>query len=294
MFLLQSPQVCELEPFTSMPEPLRRRKRSDWADANRGGVVTDSFLEGPVWGDDGNLYVTDIPWGRVFRIDPQGAWTLAQVLIDAAVLLEQARQARAHGRYRQALAHRVFGVGRPAQGAGQLLYALPVGVDFLRALGDVAAVRPKLQPAFVELGDVAGARQQVVVDLRGGQRVRELRLFLRQPLHVGLDQRQLLPSLGQPLAGVFVQQGDVALGQQLVALLACGVQRLQQRRHAADALQPAGLLRHPLMLLAGLVQLRGGGLQRLVLRLPVLGAQQVLFEVFAGGLEVVACLVVQA
>ena len=77
MFLLQSPQVCELEPFTSMPEPLRRRKRSDWADANRGGVVTDSFLEGPVWGDDGNLYVTDIPWGRVFRIDPQGAWTLA-------------------------------------------------------------------------------------------------------------------------------------------------------------------------------------------------------------------------
>lgn len=219
---------------------------------------------------------------------------LAQVLIDAAVLLEQARQARAHGRYRQALAHRVFGVGRPAQGAGQLLYALPVGVDFLRALGDVAAVRPKLQPAFVELGDVAGARQQVVVDLRGGQRVRELRLFLRQPLHVGLDQRQLLPSLGQPLAGVFVQQGDVALGQQLVALLACGVQRLQQRRHAADALQPAGLLRHALMLLAGLVQLRGGGLQRLVLRLPVLGAQQVLFEVFAGGLEVVACLVVQA
>ena len=59
MFLLQSPQVCELEPFTSMPEPLRRRERSDWADANRGGVVTDSFLEGPVWGDDGNLYVTD-------------------------------------------------------------------------------------------------------------------------------------------------------------------------------------------------------------------------------------------
>ena len=77
MFLLQSPQVCELEPFTSMPEPLRRRERSDWADANRGGVVTDSFLEGPVWGDDGNLYVTDIRWGRVFRIDPQGAWTLA-------------------------------------------------------------------------------------------------------------------------------------------------------------------------------------------------------------------------
>ena len=50
---------------------------------------------------------------------------LAQVLIDAAVLLERSAPG-AHGRYRQALAHRVFGVGRPAQGAGQL---------FVRAAG---------------------------------------------------------------------------------------------------------------------------------------------------------------
>jgi gluconolactonase len=77
MFLLQAPQVRELELFTSMPEALRRRERSDWADANRGGVVADSFLEGPVFDGAGNLYVTDIPWGRIFRIDPQGAWTLA-------------------------------------------------------------------------------------------------------------------------------------------------------------------------------------------------------------------------
>ncbi len=76
MFLLQAPQVLELELFTSMPETLRRRERSDWADANRGGAVADSFLEGPVFDDAGNLYVTDIPWGRIFRIDPQGAWTL--------------------------------------------------------------------------------------------------------------------------------------------------------------------------------------------------------------------------
>ena len=76
MFLLQAPQVRELELFTSMPEALRRRERSDWADANRGGVVADSFLEGPVFDGAGNLYVTDIPWGRIFRIDPQGVWTL--------------------------------------------------------------------------------------------------------------------------------------------------------------------------------------------------------------------------
>ncbi len=36
----------------------------------------DSFLEGPVFDDAGNLYVTDIPFGRVFRIDPKGEWDL--------------------------------------------------------------------------------------------------------------------------------------------------------------------------------------------------------------------------
>ncbi len=76
MFLLQSPAVCELAFFSSMPDTFRRPERSAWADANRGGTATDSFLEGPVFDDAGSLYVTDIPWGRIFRIDPQGAWTL--------------------------------------------------------------------------------------------------------------------------------------------------------------------------------------------------------------------------
>ncbi|AVT12745.1 SMP-30/gluconolactonase/LRE family protein [Paracidovorax avenae] len=76
MFLLQAPQIRDLETFTAMPASLRRPERSDWADANRGGTVTDSFLEGPVFDDAGNLYVSDIPWGRIFRIDPQGAWSL--------------------------------------------------------------------------------------------------------------------------------------------------------------------------------------------------------------------------
>ncbi|CAM3811873.1 SMP-30/gluconolactonase/LRE family protein [Paracidovorax anthurii] len=76
MFLLQPPCVRALEPFTSLPEHWRRRERSAWADANRGGAVTDSFLEGPVFDGDGNLYVADIPWGRIFRIDPEGAWAL--------------------------------------------------------------------------------------------------------------------------------------------------------------------------------------------------------------------------
>jgi len=75
MFLLQAPEVRDCEVFTRMPERFRRTGvRSDWADANRGGAPTDSFLEGPVFDGAGKLYVTDIPFGRIFRIDPQGEW----------------------------------------------------------------------------------------------------------------------------------------------------------------------------------------------------------------------------
>lgn len=75
--LLQPPQVRELELFTRLPERFRRTGvRSAWADANRGGQPTDSFLEGPVFDAAGNLYVTDIPFGRIFRIDVRGEWEL--------------------------------------------------------------------------------------------------------------------------------------------------------------------------------------------------------------------------
>ena len=47
----------------------------EWARANRPGQPIDSFLEGPSFDRAGNLYVTDIPYGRVFRIAPDGAWT---------------------------------------------------------------------------------------------------------------------------------------------------------------------------------------------------------------------------
>lgn len=76
MFLLHRPTVREFEVFTTLPEHFRRHERSDWADANRGGTITDCFLEGPVFDLQGNLYVSDIPWGRIFRVNPQGQWSL--------------------------------------------------------------------------------------------------------------------------------------------------------------------------------------------------------------------------
>ena len=75
MFLLQPPQVRDTEMHCPMPERLRRRDvRTAWADANRGGRAVDSFLEGPVVDAGGNLYVTDIPFGRIFRISPSLEW----------------------------------------------------------------------------------------------------------------------------------------------------------------------------------------------------------------------------
>lgn len=76
MHLKTFPDIQTAEVWSSMPEHLRYTgRRSDWADANRGGIAIDSFLEGPVFDDHGNLYVTDIVFGRIFRIDPDGAWT---------------------------------------------------------------------------------------------------------------------------------------------------------------------------------------------------------------------------
>jgi gluconolactonase len=76
MFLYQAPQIQPLEVYSTMPPAFRRPARSAWADANAGGREIDSFLEGPVVDAAGNLYVTDIPWGRVFRIDGSGQWDL--------------------------------------------------------------------------------------------------------------------------------------------------------------------------------------------------------------------------
>lgn len=76
MFLLNPPQIRELDVFSVMPDVFRKREHSAWADANRAGSIVDSFLEGPVLDAAHNLYVTDIPWGRIFRITPQGQWDL--------------------------------------------------------------------------------------------------------------------------------------------------------------------------------------------------------------------------
>jgi len=76
MFLIEPPAVREASVFSALPASWRRNDPTNaWAHANRGGATIHSFLEGPVWAD-GHLWVTDIPYGRIFRISMQGEWDL--------------------------------------------------------------------------------------------------------------------------------------------------------------------------------------------------------------------------
>jgi gluconolactonase len=72
-FFAPPPRVTA-EVFTRLPERFRRPRDTEWARWNRGGRAIDSFLEGPCCDAQGRLYVTDIPFGRIFRISADGAW----------------------------------------------------------------------------------------------------------------------------------------------------------------------------------------------------------------------------
>lgn len=74
MFAAPPEQPTEL--FTEMPAAFRRSGRSAWGDHNKHGAALHSFLEGPCFDREGRLYVVDIPWGRVFRIDAERRWEL--------------------------------------------------------------------------------------------------------------------------------------------------------------------------------------------------------------------------
>ncbi len=70
----QAPTVIEARVLARLPDELRRPVRSEWADANKPGHQVDCFLEGPSFDREGNLYLTDIPHGRILRLTPSGQW----------------------------------------------------------------------------------------------------------------------------------------------------------------------------------------------------------------------------
>ena len=72
--MFPTPQPIKVREFTRLPERFRQLRRSAWGDSHRGGATAHSFLEGPSFDRAGNLWLGDIPFGRVFRISPAGEW----------------------------------------------------------------------------------------------------------------------------------------------------------------------------------------------------------------------------
>ncbi len=71
-----APPLLDTEVFTSVPEQLRVPERySAWV-AHRGAGPLHSFLEGPSFDRDGNLFCVDVAHGRIFKISPAGAWSV--------------------------------------------------------------------------------------------------------------------------------------------------------------------------------------------------------------------------
>ena len=69
-------QHIKAEVFTSLPAKFRNKVRTEWAHHNRQGGEIECFIEGPAFDRDGNLYIVDIPFGRIFRISPKREWEL--------------------------------------------------------------------------------------------------------------------------------------------------------------------------------------------------------------------------
>lgn len=75
--MFAAPPEVTAEVFSEIPEEHRASGRhSDWF-FGKDDPHAHSFLEGPAMDRAGNLWVTDIPFGRLFRIAPDGGWTLA-------------------------------------------------------------------------------------------------------------------------------------------------------------------------------------------------------------------------
>lgn len=67
------PPRLETRVFARVPDTLRLHGRpSAWAAHQHPGADLGCFIEGPAFDAAGNLFVVDIPFGRIFRVSPEG------------------------------------------------------------------------------------------------------------------------------------------------------------------------------------------------------------------------------
>jgi gluconolactonase len=67
-----SPPIIETEIFARVPDEFRQHHDP----RHQSGVPRDCFIEGPSFDRDGNLYITNIPYGQIFKISPRGEFSL--------------------------------------------------------------------------------------------------------------------------------------------------------------------------------------------------------------------------
>ena len=69
-----TPPSIKTEVFFRVPDHLRRpgQLNAERRAAAKGGDKTDCFLEGPSFDLNGNLYLVDVAYSRIFRVDPAG------------------------------------------------------------------------------------------------------------------------------------------------------------------------------------------------------------------------------
>lgn len=82
--MFAAPPVIETEVFAELPASLRLAgKPSKWVEYRKKGQPVDkpevihSYLEGPSFDRDGNLWCVDIPYARIFKVSPKGEFSVA-------------------------------------------------------------------------------------------------------------------------------------------------------------------------------------------------------------------------
>ena len=69
-----APPVVQTEVFTRLPKELYRTDaQSEWVE-HRGAGPLHSFLEGPSFDREGNLFCVDLAHSRILKISPAGEW----------------------------------------------------------------------------------------------------------------------------------------------------------------------------------------------------------------------------
>ncbi len=78
MSFFAPPEPIRADVFAAVPDKLKKAGQpSSWIDSNHPGSSLGCFLEGPAFDREGNLYMVDIPFGRILRMSPRGEFDVA-------------------------------------------------------------------------------------------------------------------------------------------------------------------------------------------------------------------------